>query len=645
MLKKLEIILFLLIFLFSIRNNFLSAQDTEDTTSFNIVKERQYLDSADTYVFRFNKYANYNFSKLNYPIADFNQSNIFYASGTDHVSLGNNGQALLGLIFESEISNNVQVRPDVFSLYRLLPDSINFIRCERPYSEASYMLGKQKEQRLDFIFNQKLGKYIYAGLRTRFGNAPGVYLHQRSYWAGAYFTLQYVNSDNRYNANLAYLTDRFTNNENGGIMYDSVFENNIEDNRRTILVNLDNAVNKDKGHGIQFQHYYQLHSGKKQPDSLLNLNYSPDENFKIVHTFSYYRNTEVYSDKSSNNSFYPITYFNNKKSYDSLSRYYINNTIALTNMEQDTTKLSRLLLYAIGFEHNFDNLYFYNTDSIITELNYSAFKGFSTLQLNLKKAGQLSATGSITQNGYYHNDFFLKAIYDAIYQSQKIHAFFKGGIQIQRRTADLIYKSFSTNHYRSNYSLNKTDSKLLVGDVNLNGFSLSVNYHLIRNYTFLDNSLNVQQYTDLLNILQIRVLKTINLKHFNSSIGIDYQSVNNTEILALPEIVVKGKLAFTSWLFNKSLQLETGITAFYYTSYFADEYMPSIRMFYRQSDKKYGNHLYADAFVNLKIKRMRMFISYKHFNSSFTGYNYMAVPHYPQPDAGIEFGINWIFFD
>lgn len=645
MLKKLKIILFLLILLLSIRYNILRAQETEDTTSFNLVKERHYLDSADTYIFKFNNYANYDFLKLNYPITDFNQHRIFYPYGTDHVSLGNNGQALQGLLFKSELSNNVQVRPDVLALYRLLPDSINFIRCERPYSEASYMLGKQKEQRLDFTFNQKLGKYIYAGLRTRFGNAPGVYLHQRSYWAGAYFTLQYLSSDNRYNANLAYLTDRFTNSENGGIKYDSVFEKNIEDNRRTILVNLDKAVNRDKGHGIQFQHYYRLNSAKKHSDSLLDLKYTPGGNGKIVHTFSYYRNTEVFDDKSTDKSIYPVTYFSNKKSYDSLSRYYVNNTIALTNIESDTSEFSRLLQYAIGFEYKYDNLYFFNTDSIINELSYSAVKGFSTFLLNLKEIGQISATGSITQNGYYHNDFFLKANYNTIIQSQKFHAAFKGSFQIQQRTPDLIYSNYSTNHFRSDYSLYKTDSKILEGNLYLNGFNLSINYHIIRNYTFLDNTLNVQQYSDILDILQIKAVKTMNLKHLNSYIGLDYQAVNNSDIIALPKIVAKGKLAFTSWLFNKSLQLETGIAAFYYTSYYADEYMPSIRMFFRQSSKKYGNHLYADAFVNLKIKRMRMFISYKHFNASFTGYNYMAVPHYPQPDAGVEFGINWVFFD
>lgn len=645
MLKTLHIVLPTFLILIIFINNDLNAQDTDDTTSFNIVKERHNLDSADTYIFHLNNIASYTLTKLDYPVANFNQISTFNPQGSSYVSLGNRGQAGYHPYFEPGNSNNIQVRPDVYSPFRLNIDSINFIRCEKPYSEASYMLGKQKEQRIDFIFNQKLGNNLYAGLRTRFGNAPGTYLHQRSYWAGAYFTLQFYSSNKRYNASLVYLTDRLTNYENGGIKYDSIFEQNLETNRRTILVNLDNAINRDKSHGIEFQHYYNLIRQTPYADSLNNIPNRKTKSIRLVHTFSYSRNTEVFDDKSNNKYYYPVTYFNFKRSYDSLSRIYINNTIAFTNIVPDTSSHLTHFQYAVGLEQNYDRLYFFSTDSAENLLKYNSYKLFGSLKLNMSKAGKFKAEGSFSQNGYYHNNMIISAAYYNNIILNKFNVLFQGGISYQQRSQDLIFKRFYSNHFQADYKLGNTDIKSLFSVIHFKSFYIELKNQMVHNYTFLDNDLNVQQYTNMLNILKVSVLKTISLKHFNSYLGIDYQKVDNETVLALPEIVAKCKFAYTTWLFNKAMQLETGISAFYYSAYYADEYMPSIRMFYRQTEMKYGNHIYADVFANVKIKRMRMFISYRHFNSSFTGYNYMEVPHYPQPDAGVEFGINWVFFD
>lgn len=645
MLKTLYIVLSSFLILPIFINHDLNAQDTDDTASFNIVKERHNLDSADTYIFYLNNTASYKLAKLEYPLANFNQFSTFNPQGSNYISLGNRGQAGYRPYFEPGISNNIQIRPDVYLPFRLNIDSINFIRCDKPYSEASYMLGKQKEQRLDFIFSQKLGNNLYAGLRTRFGNAPGAYLHQRSYWAGAYFTLQFLSSNKKYNASLVYLTDRFTNYENGGIKYDSIFEQNLETNRRTILVNLDNAINRDKGHGIKFQHYYSLYSRIPSADSLNNTTNLKTKSLRLVHTFAYSRNTEVYDDKSGNKLYYPVTYYNFKRSYDSLSRLFINNTIALTNIIPDTSTYLTHFQYAVGFEHNYDRLYIFASDSSEYLLKYSAYKLFGSLKLNLSKAGSVNADGSITQNGYYHNNMMISATYDNNIILGNFNACLQAGIQYQQRSQDLIFKRYYSNHYQADYELGNTDIKSIFGLIRIKSFYVELKNQMVQNYTYLDNELNVQQNADILNIIKLSAFKTLSLKHFNSYLGIDYQKVSNEAVLALPEIVAKIKFAYTSWMFNKAMQLETGISAYYYSAYYADEYMPSIRMFYRQTEKKFGNHIYADVFANVKIKRMRMFIGYRHFNSSFTGYNYMGVPHYPQPDAGVEFGINWIFFD
>jgi len=71
--------------------------------------------------------------------------------------------------------------------------------------------------------------------------------------------------------------------------------------------------------------------------------------------------------------------------------------------------------------------------------------------------------------------------------------------------------------------------------------------------------------------------------------------------------------------------------------------MPALRQFYLQNEKKTGNYIYADFFINCKIQRVRFFVKYQHFNAGLMGYNYYMIPHYPMQDAAFKFGMSWIF--
>ena len=60
---------------------------------------------------------------------------------------------------------------------------------------------------------------------------------------------------------------------------------------------------------------------------------------------------------------------------------------------------------------------------------------------------------------------------------------------------------------------------------------------------------------------------------------------------------------------------------------------------------KAANYPYLDAFVNIRIKRARLFLKLEHANSYFMGYNYFMIPHYPMADMALKFGVSWKFYD
>lgn len=83
----------------------------------------------------------------------------------------------------------------------------------------------------------------------------------------------------------------------------------------------------------------------------------------------------------------------------------------------------------------------------------------------------------------------------------------------------------------------------------------------------------------------------------------------------------------------------------YNSAFYGDAYMPALRSYYLQRQTETGDYPYMDAFVNVRVKRARMYLIAKHVNSGLMGYNYIQVPGYPMPDRGIHFGVSWQFYD
>jgi hypothetical protein len=126
---------------------------------------------------------------------------------------------------------------------------------------------------------------------------------------------------------------------------------------------------------------------------------------------------------------------------------------------------------------------------------------------------------------------------------------------------------------------------------------------------------------------------------------LDYQTVQGTTVLRLP--VFMGNLAvfYTQPLFHGAAVLQPGLSFFYNTAYYADNYNPALRSFYLQDKKEIGNYLYMDVFINLKIQRAMLFVTYTHLNASFMGRGYYSTPNYPMQDGAFKFGVAWRFHD
>ena len=179
----------------------------------------------------------------------------------------------------------------------------------------------------------------------------------------------------------------------------------------------------------------------------------------------------------------------------------------------------------------------------------------------------------------------------------------------------------------------------------LKGFDMNVSYTRMLNYTYLNQKILPAQFTDALTILTSHVSKEFRIKHWITTVYAAAQQVTPDSLLQLPAFIGKLTFCYDIVLFKNALHAQAGISGTYHSEWYQNAYMPALGAFYLQRSYISGNYPYLDAFVNLNIKRARLFIKYEHFNAGFMNYNYIMVPDYPQADAAIKFGISWLFFD
>ncbi|RYF38725.1 MAG: hypothetical protein EOO38_24375 [Cytophagaceae bacterium] len=92
------------------------------------------------------------------------------------------------------------------------------------------------------------------------------------------------------------------------------------------------------------------------------------------------------------------------------------------------------------------------------------------------------------------------------------------------------------------------------------------------------------------------------------------------------------------------LFLQAGIIFNYFTKFHADDFNPVVNEFFVQTTKEIGGYPMFDFFINAKIKTCRLYFKCEHFNSAWTGNNYLTATNYPYRDFVIRFGLEWNFF-
>jgi len=529
-----------------------------------------------------------------------------------------------------------------FDNYLYQNDSVKYYRVMKTYTELEYVQGAHKE--LNFIarFSRNIWKSLNLGFDFHVSNSPGAYRRQNTNLINFVLTAQFFSKTKRYGVIANFLVNRIKNEENGGIRYDSLFEQNIESNRQIIPVSLEKAQNRVKESGFYMKHFFNLtHQDPQRPDSLIKRGKRVDFG-RILYAFQYNRKIFNFLDGDIDTVFFRNNHLiDTLDTRDSITVKKIVNEISWTNPSHNPKKRYRILQLEGKLKYQYIEVTNHSLKRYFNQYipsGWVSFRPFKTLKVE--------AYLDYVFGDYNEGDISGMVSISQVLGKQGKNA---GTISLlghyKYQKPGWFYEHYLGNNFVWDTVWHRQG--LISGSAIYHYKFLTLGGSMARltNYVYLDSMAMPAQERDEIGYICAWLNTDINLWRFKFNGQFAYQTVQGSNVIRVPAFMGNLTIYFTQPLFKGAAVIQPGLNFFYNTSYAADSYMPATRMFFLQDQREIGNYLYMDIFLNVKIQRVRLYVTYSHFNATFMGNNYYMTPNYPMPDAAFKFGLSWRFHD
>ena len=212
----------------------------------------------------------------------------------------------------------------------------------------------------------------------------------------------------------------------------------------------------------------------------------------------------------------------------------------------------------------------------------------------------------------------------------------------------LINPSFYQN-FNYNFLDAKNESTLEIGGkVNLKWFQSSVfaNYFRIENYTYIGADYQPKQSESSLNISQIGGEATFSYWKLNFNTKLLFQSaLSEKNLYPMPSFIGRLNAYYQAKAFKDAAEIQTGVKVYYFSKFNSREYFPVLNEFAVSANTaSIGGQPIADAYFNMKVKRMLIYAEAQHVNTTFMKNKSFAAPNYPIYDFRLNLGIVWYLF-
>lgn len=641
-------------------------------------------EKKDTIVFKMkvyqlqNGYSQLTGARIDTSFADYETYNPLLRQTLTAQTLGNIGS--------SAQSNNYFDRsfdPDQFlfeknyKYFGKWAKDIHFYNTTKPFTLLEYgqwFNNKPKgESWLKVLHTQNVNPTLNWGFSYGSIASQGKYLNQEA-------------KDNSLNLFASYNVDRydlwftigknkFTNQENGGLLYPSDITNpDLKPENLPVWFEGTSAETKNSfaviAHQYKFGKWIKVREKNEEFQKFI-------PQFTLMHTFDFTDNSRYFQEVEPN----PFNDYSDSRGkvyfYGNTNTPYIKETKGTTALPstQDKSGMKRVtnMFYLKSVEapdrkYTFGKQAYIGNDIIKVyypreELVYTP--AMQQPPLGLTQPHHLTNTfvgGSIFRSegkfwnwntsgryyiqGYRFGDFDLSGQIDKPIKSSKDTSFVKINASMTNTTPDYFYNHFYSNHFKWDNNFNRTYELKLGAEYDnpYRRFKAGAKYSIVTNYMYWDEASLPAQASSEFSVAQIYLKKDFVFGGLNILNSVLYQKSTTEKYIHVPEVSMRNTI-FIQGVYAKVLTFQFGADFRYDTEYYADYYSPALGMFYVQDKEKIGGFPWLDAFVNLKIKRTRFYVKYSNIGTKIVKSGYYTTPGYAAQVATASFGLSWTFYD
>lgn len=595
--------------------------------------------------------------------------------------LGNLGAPRISHVFfeRKEASQFFFTDPYDFTVRK--PGDVIYTNTKSPFTNLTYYKqgdGRYGEERFKAYFAVNVNKRLGFGFDIDYTYGRGKYTSQSTaLFNGNLFA--YYRGD-KYDMHFNFINENLKVAENGGITDDRYITNPLEmaEGRKTyntydIPVNLNDIWNNNTGYHAFLTHRYNLGFYRditQEEDTVTRTVFVPVTSF--IHSVKVDMNRRKYVsyDKEQNREYFEHNYLGND-STDVTKHFGIKNTIGISLREGFNKWAKAGLTAFMSFEHRRFTL----TDTldgtagrrIPTDHKENILSVGGQLIKEQGKTLHYNVLGEIALIGEDAGQFTIEGQGDLNFNLFGDTVRLEANAYIKNLNPTFYYRHFHSKHYWwDNDDLSKIMRTRIEGKLSIDRWrtQLRAGIENIKNYTYLDNTsvkfTNTQDEVSYRNNAAVRQ-HTGNIQVFSAALRQDfklgilhldnevvYQKSSNQNVLPLPDLVLYHNLYIKFGLAKKVLNIEMGADMRYFTQYYAPDYAPAIGQFYLQNPEtryKIGGYPLVNAYINLHLKRTRIFVQMYNLIQGTGERSYFLAPHYPLNPRILKLGLSWNFFD
>lgn len=526
------------------------------------------------------------------------------------------------------------------------PDKFRFFNTTVPFTLLDYSQSEKKnsksESRLNVLHTQNVTDKLNLILDYYTLKSQGQYINQETKDQSINLGGNYLGE--KYRAHWAFISNKLTTQENGGIAIDDLINGNTPTENISFRIN-SGADSRIASTTLKYDHLYRL--GKYIEDENEEEIFIPRVSFQHVLLIS--GNRREYNDdtpkrKFDKKDFYPNVYRNQNVTADTVRFRQILNRFQINALEAPDRK------YTFGksafIENELIGVHVPDKDvKTFIKKNYNnTFLG-GRIYSSKSKFLKWDANAKFGVVGYKAGDSDISATLSKPIKLLGDTASFTGKARIRNIKADYFQNFYRSNHYQWDNDFDFTQRV----DLNFNfkfshKLELGGNYALLSNYIYNDVNAMPKQTSKEFSIASVYLNSDIFSGLFNMKAKLLFQQLSDDSYLRLPQF--QGYLtSFLDFTLAKVLKTQVGFDARYFSAFYADAFEPSTGMFHLQNERKIGDFPVFDLFVNMKLKRTRAFFVLQNAASGMIGKDQFSALHYPLNRRTFRLGISWTFYD